>query len=541
MKETGSPSRVRARNLFRTGHAAALLLAGILCFALTARAATSVSLDSPTGFFTNIAARLLRSELRLDLNQLPIYPTNYYTPSAHRLLQLTANLYDSTTNRILGLVPEYPYCPSVFRPLFRRVPFGTNTLIVIAGYREVTNADLADPRLAPPMVDLNQPNPPFTYFPLYGAAFSTDRNEPLVCGIPLVIGAKKGFPNFNEFAMQTEVDVARFLEFRRNPGDLSGPVTETNQMYVIGISNTFGLEAWNSYFTNYPRDLKLTATVRMTATLTNKLGQTNILLDNTVSQGAAFLIPANTWSGWTNAVSQLSMILPFSSTNGFFFLTNSSYLPTPPWLVPQTHTFSTGDNFYIPRWWLNLRTQLIFILQDTGANRIVDYVNLDQSESTVDVTAKLMEGETQSNPFDFYNPANQWLTNRIGNSFSINSPTCGVINQVQVGLNGILQGQGFMQDLYAGLDAESAVDSFRLNCCLCFVPTPSGLLPPPMAPRLSSSAESTATPTPCRLPPHAPVGFGRHEFPKCGCVLFQAAKRRHCSIFPIQASSLKHS
>jgi hypothetical protein len=222
------------------------------------------------------------------------------------------------------------------------------------------------------------------------------------------------------------------------------------------------------------------------------------------------------------------MILPFGSTNGFFFLTNSSYLPAPPWFVPQTHVFSTGDNFYVPHWWLNLRTRLIFILVDTGANRIVDYVNLDQSESTVDVTAKLMEGANMSNPFDYHNPANQWLMNRLGNSFSINAPTCGVINQVQVGLNGILQGQGFMQDLYAGLDAESAVDSFRLNCCLCFVPTPSGLLPPPMAPRLSSSAESTATPTPCRLPLICSNGFRSARIPQV----------RVCSISSRKAAAL---
>jgi hypothetical protein len=56
---------------------------------------------------------LLKSELNLDLNKLQVYPTNYYTPSVHRLLQVAANLYDCTTNRALGLTPEYPFCPSV--------------------------------------------------------------------------------------------------------------------------------------------------------------------------------------------------------------------------------------------------------------------------------------------------------------------------------------------------------------------------------------------------------------------------------------------
>src|SRR5579862_2680952 len=74
---------------------------------------------SPTGFFTNVATRLLSSELNqynLSLTNIPVYPTNEYTPAVHRLLQVTANLYECITNRTLGLIPEDPYCPSVFRP-----------------------------------------------------------------------------------------------------------------------------------------------------------------------------------------------------------------------------------------------------------------------------------------------------------------------------------------------------------------------------------------------------------------------------------------
>src|SRR5262249_51630674 len=159
------------------------------------------------------------------------------------------------------------FCPSLFRPVFRRIQAGTNTLVVIAGYREVVSADMADSRLAPAMYDLAQPNLVGAFLP-YGVPFSIqDRLEPMVSGIPLVIGAKRGFPNFNEFSMETQVRVERFLEFRR--ADLTGPVNETNQMYVIGISNRFGLEAWNSYQTAYPRHLKLVTGIYMTAVITN--------------------------------------------------------------------------------------------------------------------------------------------------------------------------------------------------------------------------------------------------------------------------------
>jgi hypothetical protein len=442
----------------------ALVLTALLVFlGISTRAAVPIRLDSPTAFFTNVATRLLKSELNLDLSQLQVYPTNQYTPAVHRLLQITANLYDSTTNRALGLAPEYPYCPSVFRPLFRRVANGTNASIVIAGYREVNNSDMADSSLAPIMIDLDQPSPPLQGFPLYGAPFLIpDRNEPMVSGIPLVIGAKTGFPNFNGFSMQTQVAVSRFLEFRRATVGSNGPVVETNQMYVVGISNAFGLEAWNSYVTNYPRDLSLSASVYMTAIITNESGAANVLLSNSTVQAASFLIPANSWSGWTTPQSAISsMVLPFGTTNGFFFLTNSTYVNNPPWFIPQTHVFTRGSGLGAPHWWLNLNTRLLFILVDTNADRIVDYVNLSHTEPSLDITAKLGEGDDAINPGDYRNPANEWLTNSVGSSSG--AVTYGIINQIQVGLNGTTDWQNYSQDPYAGLDAESAVDGFRYN------------------------------------------------------------------------------
>src|SRR5690349_6192790 len=80
----------------------AWLICLLMAFSFSLRAAQRISTDSPSGFFTNVASRLLRSELNLDLNALQIYPTNQYTPAAHRLLQVAANLYDCTTNRAFG-------------------------------------------------------------------------------------------------------------------------------------------------------------------------------------------------------------------------------------------------------------------------------------------------------------------------------------------------------------------------------------------------------------------------------------------------------
>src|SRR5438552_7895680 len=102
MKVRAVPAKTPPPNPFLLSFRVGVWLAAVLFFAVSSPAAVTIRLDSPTDFFTNVAARLLRSELNLDLNQLQVYPTNQYTPSVHRLLQVTANLYDSTTNRSLG-------------------------------------------------------------------------------------------------------------------------------------------------------------------------------------------------------------------------------------------------------------------------------------------------------------------------------------------------------------------------------------------------------------------------------------------------------
>ena len=106
---------------------------------------------TPETFFTNAADRFLRTNTAIwasenfndftntfgvtepfTLTNIPVlvstrYTSNGvpvtnnifgYTPSVHRALQVVANIYDSTTNRAaLG----YPYFPTVFRPIFRRM------------------------------------------------------------------------------------------------------------------------------------------------------------------------------------------------------------------------------------------------------------------------------------------------------------------------------------------------------------------------------------------------------------------------------------
>lgn len=431
----------------------------------------------PVDFFTNAAKKLLANAgynpNLVNIDNLQVYPTNYYTPSVHRLLQLAANIYDAATNRTFNVAGATNGFPSVFRPIFRRfrAPGYSNEVVAIVGYREVVGTALANQATAPTILELGGKDP-ISSVPT-AAQWGTDRQEPLVSGVPLVVGARKGIPNFNEFSMQTGLFVSRLLEFRRAPGDDNGPITLTNQMYVVGISNIFGLEAWNSYSNPYPRNLRLIASATMTAIITNEVNNT-IVLSNRVVRGVLTNLTAGNWRGWANgSAGQNSFVLPWGGGNLFMYLTNSTYVNHIPWFEPQTHLFRDSQlgGFYAPHWWLNLNTRLQFILVDTVANRIVDYVNLNNWEPTLDISAKLAEGaDCTGNPSVLKQPSQvgsaQWCTNRLHNSANPLVPTMGIINQIGVGLG--FAGDNpdptsFTRDPYAGLDADSAIDGFRNN------------------------------------------------------------------------------
>ncbi|HEY5915273.1 MAG TPA: hypothetical protein VJA21_32225, partial [Verrucomicrobiae bacterium] len=419
----------------------------------------------PAAFFTNAANRLLADAgYKFTVTNIQVWPTNYYTPGVHRLLQLAANIYDSTTNRPFG-------CPTIFRPIFRKT---TRNEVLIAGYREVRDVNQQRAWMAagaaPVYVDLQQMPTNQLPFQPYGVTAppnGPERQELMVWGVPLVVGAKQGFPSFNEFSMQTYIYLSRLLEFRRDPTKPvnTSPVIQTNQMYVVAITNTFALEAWNSYFTNYPRRLTLIATAEMFDTLTNL--DTGLMVHSNYAHAATPAVPpqilAKTWQGWTNfGQAQASFRMPFGITN-CLFLTNSTYLPNPPRFIPQTHVFERGMGFYVPRWTFSLSSRVRFILFDEEAQRIVDYVNLKNSEGTLDLTTKLTEGADCSTigPGTYNDPAAQWcITRQYGNPLG---PTYGILNQIGVGLNGTENWNSFSVDPYAGNDAHKAVDGFRYN------------------------------------------------------------------------------
>ena len=455
VNETG---RHRTRSLFRLERAAASrclpwVLGSWLCLTgLAFQGGPLISTESPIGFFTNVANRLLQSQLNLSLNRIQLYPTNQYTPSVHRLLQVTANVYDALTNRT---ITDYPYLPSVFRPAFTN----DNGTIYITGYAEETGTAV----LNAPLRDLQLPAD-------RGALRPTD----MVCGVPVIIAAKKGYPNFNKFAMQTQVQVTRKLQFHRPGTSNIHPVNEIDQMFVVGITNLFGVEAWNSYATTFPRDLRLVVIPDLSVGLYNL--ETGKLLNPTswryVSPVVVTNIAASTWPGYNPAHESTSFVLPLASGPGvpytnMVFLSNSTYRASSDMFVPLTGIFERTpgtSNLYVPHWQLNVRTRLRFSLIDTSVspNRIVDYVNLDSTEYPLDI-ADALSSDGQCNAF--YTPSasngSMWCANRLGGSSSYSVPTFGILNQIEASFGHTLPDWNYSHNEFpAGMTKDQAIAFF---------------------------------------------------------------------------------
>ena len=377
-------------------------------------------------FFTNAASRLLASAgFTFGITNIQIYPTNYYTPSVHRLLQLAANMFDATTNRIYGSSTNEPGLPSVFRPVFGRGVYGGDDISIV-GYEPVRDALIVT--APPPMLDVFKAED--------RQVINSWDNNSMVYGVPLVVGAKKGLPNFNEFASQTIMQVTRKLEFIP---DTDGKVVRTNQMYEMGISNVFGLEAWNSYSNPFPHGLQLFARAEVFAYMTNnQTGQT--LVNQVHRQGYTNFIAANTWTGYRDlSREQYSFQVPLDpKTNIQAFLPYSTWINAQQIFVPLTGIFEQSAGFPTPQLSLKLRTRVWFALRDMAANRIIDYVMLDGVENAVDVASLLSAGgECGANFVVSAKPGSMWCTNTVpaGNPMV---PHFGMRNQIAAGIGQVL-------------------------------------------------------------------------------------------------------
>jgi hypothetical protein len=383
----------------------------------------------------------------LSVTNIPIFPFSYYLPETHRLLQLAANLHDATFWD--GYTPAYP---TVWRPVFGFANtnlWPTNDFINIVGY--TTNGTDAATLLGLPVYDLSDPNARMQMYNTAGGTIGAS-NLCLFAGTPVILGVKKGYPNFNEFGVQTRFSVTRRLEFIKSAATNNGPMAasnprpvQTNQSLVVGLTNIYGFEAWNSYYLAYPRALTLLATNIARIVVTNEFGP---IYTNVTTNGLSQAYAAGAWAGTSNGFAAFKSFfftnVPQLSTNvalGYAYATNYPPLPgfTNGGFIPASPTgpgspsiFNRSNGFPDLRLGISITNSIIFALVDS--NRVVDFVNLTNLVAGMDLATALRVTNGAATPqAALQDPVRFWFTNRVGAAPF--GQTLGVSNQVEVCTN----------------------------------------------------------------------------------------------------------
>ena len=401
---------------------------------------------SPTNFFHAAADQLLRTYSSswiaanyvaytntyavtgpFGITNIPVWVSNrfVYTPAVHRLLQLAANIYDATTNGSIAGSYNFPH---VYRPVLERV--NNNGDIYIVGYVAVNSVSLppsSDPQMQAPF-DITQLSRVPMNMPI------TRLGVPInVYGVPWIIGAKKGFPNFNQLSMVTAAQVTRKLEVSRNSYNPATASYTTNAQYIMSISNSLGLSFWNSYNADYiphTGPLHIYASDAVNMVLTNGMNGAGYY---TWSVPTNFVVNfvTNSWPGskWNStqpgALPQNTSFIsfygqyPFQSPLPYNFSTHKFDVNGGTWWdvskYPQLDQFGMLVTNYLQAYILD-------------GNNVIDYVQLRDPISTGNLNAALADP-----PYPQPNNARlQWSTN----AYSPPPVPWGVVNQIIVSESG---------------------------------------------------------------------------------------------------------
>ncbi|HXD01578.1 MAG TPA: hypothetical protein VN048_19740, partial [Verrucomicrobiae bacterium] len=400
--------------------------------------------SGPLVFFTNAANLLLGTQTNsivpipgnrfgiptnLWTGFIPVYPVNYYTPSVHRMLQLAANIYDAANPKPIINPNDFDY-PSVFRPIFG----SDNTNVWVRGYLEVTNTDTNTADYNFPAYSLLVPSE----LALIRQAINNGSNNFNVYGVPWVVGAKKGLPNFNQISLESFTQLTRKLEITKPSAAATRTTWHTNVQYVLSVSNALVAEAWNSYALPYIRAVDVAANDTLNMTLTNENGvitpaaaySVNFIANNRIA------VPSNTWAGigfnMSSNISNSFRIPLLASTNflpGDIYSTNSINTGTFIYVAnPLDAQFETTTGYPLPRLGLNLTNRLRFVMVDHLTGRVIDYVQLDGMGGQRDLTGY---GELHGSVADNWGHGGPWVTNRMG-SGAPNNSIIGMENQISI-------------------------------------------------------------------------------------------------------------
>ena len=397
-------------------------------------------------FFTNTADRLIRYTAAqwyahdpvdysntfggltsgFSLTNIPVRINGQfvYTPAVNRLLQLSANLYEATTNN---------FYPAVYRPSFY---VDSSSNIFICGYNQI---------LAPVIPGTAPLDSPISIVALpagfsSGAPNIANRN---VYGIPWIIGARKYLPNLNQLYLQNLVQITRKLQINRSRVEGYSRATSadfsTNQMFIISITNRIGFSFWNSYQTNYPGGLPTVYAHNLCwMTLSNTTGGvfvspvTNVLFYTNLS---------NPWPGANWNLTQAPAYRT-AAPGSFFFSEGDFDVLGPEVYTLDSHTLSPLPGFGNPMFYTNdtsiqsldqfgLVTSNWFQAYIVDGSNVVDYVQYTGPNSSQNLNNELLDSTVGAVALTEGRYSDAWITNL--NASGLNY---GLANQINVSQQG---------------------------------------------------------------------------------------------------------
>ena len=394
--------------------------------------ATNVSLViSPNGYgmpaLTNVTS-VSNQVPSFGITNIPVYVNGVfvYSPAVNRLLQLAANIYDASTNVSALAVNNGINYPTVFRPMFRYDASGN---VFIAGFTTLspngvhnTVSGINDPQFGPPH-DVSQL--PLLSGTTPGVPVRDINGLVNVYGVPWIIGAKKGFPAFNQFSMVNSAQFERLLEVVRPT--VSALPNSTNQMVMMAISNNLMTSFWNSYSNDYvgAGNINIFARNTVQMVLTNSAGFYASRVYSTYYTNNLNFWPGSKWTG--NEVGQqpsLNSFLTYGVTN----------ILVPDYLAYDfaDHIFVGTNDIYqrgwdstlspLPQWGMMTTNWLQAYIVD--GSHVIDYVQLRGPIDYTNLTAAVQDY------YPFYtggSPYYMWSTN-----LNTGGLTYGIVEQLLI-------------------------------------------------------------------------------------------------------------
>jgi hypothetical protein len=316
----------------------------------------------------------------------------------------------------------------------------------------------------------------------------------------MIIGAKKGFPNFNQFYMESAFQLTRKLMVTRQSTNLPAPPPNPassfwgyNEMFNVSLTNSFAMECWNSYRSNYTRPVDIYVTNFLVMMITNDVPvpspsryfnfSTNLIAGSSLSIGyGTNNVP---WPGYTNiypyyTLSRGSFQIPLATN--FAFLPASTfrfntpgdvedpghsgpYLTTNLNLPYELNVAAAGyGRLPQPHWGVMVTNNLQVAMVDHTTGRLIDYVQLSGPYSVRDLTTEVMNG------YDTVNGGNNTGYNDLWDTNLINGVPIGFFGQYSVS-----QGNGtpVWNSTLWGSDEQTAYD--QMNAFRAFTMGPNAI------------------------------------------------------------------